>query len=288
MYYIIKKLYKIFKIMQQLTVKSIFEKDTVKNKLQDMLGKKANGFITSVLQISTNNALLAKADPMTVYNAAMIAATLDLPINQNLGFAWIVPYKGQAQFQMGWKGYVQLAQRTGQYKRINVTKVYETQFKGFNYLTEELNADFTIEPSGDVVGYAAYFCLHNGYEKLVYWTKKQAEDHGKRFSQSYSRGPWSTDFDAMAMKSVLKNTLSKWGILSVEMQKAVHTDSAVIKDENGTVVEYVDNQPVNELPLISEEQLEQAKNEIEAGNCTVEDVIALYDLYPEQIEYLKN
>ena len=288
MYHIIKKLYKIFKIMQQLTVKSIFEKDTVKNKLQDMLGKKANGFITSVLQISTNNALLAKADPMTVYNAAMIAATLDLPINQNLGFAWIVPYKGQAQFQMGWKGYVQLAQRTGQYKRINVTKVYENQFKGFNYLTEELNADFTIEPSGAVVGYAAYFCLHNGYEKLVYWTKKQAEDHGKRFSQSYSRGPWSTDFDAMAMKSVLKNTLSKWGILSVEMQKAVHTDSAVIKDENGTVVEYVDNQPVNELPLISEEQLEQAKNEIEAGNCTVEDVIALYDLYPEQIEYLKN
>ena len=274
--------------MQQLTVKSIFEKDTVKNKLQDMLGKKANGFITSVLQISTNNALLAKADPMTVYNAAMIAATLDLPINQNLGFAWIVPYKGQAQFQMGWKGYVQLAQRTGQYKRINVTKVYENQFKGFNYLTEELNADFTIEPSGAVVGYAAYFCLHNGYEKLVYWTKKQAEDHGKRFSQSYSRGPWSTDFDAMAMKSVLKNTLSKWGILSVEMQKAVHTDSAVIKDENGTVVEYVDNQPANELPLISEEQLEQAKNEIESGNCTVEDVIALYDLYPEQIEYLKK
>jgi recombination protein RecT len=275
--------------MQQLTVKSIFEKDTTKQKLEQMLGKKAQGFITSVLQISTNNSLLAKADPLTVYNAAMIAATLDLPINQNLGFAWIVPYKGQAQFQMGWKGYVQLAQRTGQYKRINVTKVYENQFKGFNYLTEELNADFSLEPSGAVVGYAAYFQLHNGYEKLVYWTKKQAEDHGRRFSQSFNNGPWKSDFDAMAMKTVLKNTLSKWGILSIEMQTAINTDSAVVKDENGTVVQYVDNSDaVDQLPLITEEQLEQAKKEIQAGNCYLEDVTALYDLYPEQIEYLKK
>jgi recombination protein RecT len=275
--------------MQQLTVKSIFEKDTTKQKLEQMLGKKAQGFITSVLQISTNNALLAKADPLSVYNAAMIAATLDLPINQNLGFAWIVPYRGQAQFQMGWKGYVQLAQRTGQYKRINVTKVYENQFIGFNYLTEELNADFSLEPSGAVVGYAAYFQLHNGYEKLVYWTKKQAEEHGRRFSQSFNNGPWKSDFDAMAMKTVLKNTLSKWGILSIEMQTAVRTDSAVIKDENGTVVQYVDNaDAVEQLPLITEEQLEQAKKEIMEGNCYLEDVTALYDLYPEQIEYLKN
>jgi recombination protein RecT len=275
--------------MQQLTVKSIFEKDTTKQKLEQMLGKKAQGFITSVLQISTNNALLAKADPLSVYNAAMIAATLDLPINQNLGFAWIVPYRGQAQFQMGWKGYVQLAQRTGQYKRINVTKVYENQFIGFNYLTEELNADFSLEPSGAVVGYAAYFQLHNGYEKLVYWTKKQAEEHGRRFSQSFNNGPWKSDFDAMAMKTVLKNTLSKWGILSIEMQTAVRTDSAVIKDENGTVVQYVDNaDAVEQLPLITEEQLEQAKKEIIEGNCYLEDVTALYDLYPEQIEYLKN
>jgi len=273
----------------QLTVKSIFEKDAVKQKFEQMLGKKSQGFITSVLQISTNNALLAKADAMTIYNAAMIAATLDLPINQNLGFAWIVPYKGAAQFQMGWKGYVQLAQRTGQYKRINVTKVYENQFKGFNYLTEELNADFSLEPQGAVVGYAAYLCLHNGYEKTVYWTKKQAEDHGKRFSQSFNNGPWKTDFDAMAMKTVLKNMLSKWGILSIEMQTAVRTDSAVIKDETGTTVQYVDNSDsVDQLPLITEQQLEEAKNEISAGNCTLADVTALYDLYPEQIDYLKN
>ena len=273
----------------QLTVKSIFEKDSVKQKFEQMLGKKSQGFITSVLQISTNNALLAKADAMTIYNAAMIAATLDLPINQNLGFAWIVPYKGAAQFQMGWKGYVQLAQRTGQYKRINVTKVYENQFKGFNYLTEELNADFNQEPQGAVVGYAAYFCLHNGYEKLIYWTKKQSEDHGRRFSQSFNNGPWKTDFDAMAMKTVLKNMLSKWGILSIEMQTAVRTDSAVIKDESGTTVEYVDNSDaVEELPLITEEQLEEAKNEIKAGNCTLADVQAIYDLYQEQIDYLKN
>jgi recombinational DNA repair protein RecT len=157
------------------------------------------------------------------------------------------------------------------------------------YTPEELNADFSLEPSGAVVGYAAYFQLHNGYEKLVYWTKKQAEEHGRRFSQSFNNGPWKSDFDAMAMKTVLKNTLSKWGILSIEMQTAVRTDSAVIKDENGTVVQYVDNaDAVEQLPLITEEQLEQAKKEIIEGNCYLEDVTALYDLYPEQIEYLKN
>jgi recombination protein RecT len=274
--------------MSNLTVKAIFEKDSVKSKINEMLGKKAPGFITSVLQVTTNNALLTKADPMSVYNAAMIAATLDLPINQNLGFAWIVPYKGQAQFQMGWKGYVQLAQRTGQYSRINVVKVYESQFQGFNALHEELNADFNIQPSGKVVGYAAYFRLVNGYEKTVYWTIEQVQEHGQRFSQSFNgnSSPWKSDFDAMAMKTVLKHTLSKWGILSIEMQKATTVDQAVVTDYETEQIEYVD--AGNAMPTITETEIEQAVEEIEAGNTTADEISTLFELSDEQIEMLKS
>ena len=122
-------------------IKQFFERDEVKKKFSDMLGKRANQFITSVLQIATSNKLLENVEPVSIYNSAAIAATLDLPLNNNLGFAWIVPYAGKAQFRLGWKGLVQLAQRTGQYKRINVTEVYANQFKAWNALTEELDAN---------------------------------------------------------------------------------------------------------------------------------------------------
>lgn len=234
----------------QLTTKDLFHKQSIQERFEKLLGKKAQGFITSVLQTVNANRLLNNADPQTVLNAAATAASLDLPINQNLGFAWIVPYKGQAQFQMGWKGFVQLALRTGQYSRINVTEVFENQFKGFNRLTEELDADFDIEGEGEVVGYAAYFRLNNGMEKTVYWTKEAVKKHASKYSQTYgkksSRGglihsPWNdeTQFDAMAKKTVLKNMISKWGIMSIEMQTAQLADQAIVQDDNN--YQYVDN-----------------------------------------------
>lgn len=272
--------------MSNLTIKTIFEKDAVKSKMNELLGSRAAGFVTSVLQVTSNNSLLSKAEPMSVYNAAMTAAALDLPINQNLGFAWIVPYKGQAQFQMGWKGYVQLAQRTGQYSKINAVKVYENQFKSFSALHEELDADFNVSPEGAVVGYAAYFKLINGFEKTTYWSKEQATEHGKRFSQSFNGGAWKTDFDAMAMKSLLKNTLSKWGILSIEMQKANKFDQAVVTDFETDDVDYIDAGEA--LPILSNIELLKAKEEIKAGNTTVENVSNLFNLSDEQLNELTN
>jgi recombination protein RecT len=287
----IQKLKKIIIMSQQLTVKSIFEKDSVKSKVEAMIGKKASGFITSVLQVATNNKLLANADPMSIYNAAMIAATLDLPVNPNLGFSYIVPYGKDAQFQIGWKGYVQLAQRTGQYQRINVTRVYENQFKSFNALTEELEADFSKNPEGAVVGYAAYFKLNNGFEKTVYWTKKQCEEHGRRFSKTFNNGPWKSDFDSMAMKTVLKSALSKWGVLSIEMQTAIKTDQAVIKDEKGEQVEYTDNtdyEIVEELPEMNSLDFEAAASEIKAGNTTLAEIETLYKMTEQQYNDLSK
>lgn len=237
---------------QGMTLKGFFSQDSVKAKFAELLGKKSTGFITSVMQVVSNNNLLAKADMNSIYQAAAMAATLDLIINNNLGHAWIVPYGNKAQFQIGWKGFVQLAQRTGQYKRINVVPVYQNQFESWNDLTEDLNAAFSTKGEGSVIGYAAYFSLINGFEKTNFWFRERVEAHGRRFSKSFSSGPWVSDFDAMAMKTVLKSTLSKWGPLSIELQQALNSDGAVIEDAAEGAYSYEDN-PTNEVAKENEE-----------------------------------
>lgn len=282
---------------QQVTLKGYFSKDDVKAKFHEMLGKKAQGFITSVLQIANSNELLKNADPISIYNAACTAATMDLPINANLGFAWIVPYnqsykneRGQwskkqvAQFQIGWKGLVQLAQRTGQYLRMNVIEVYENQFKGFNSLTEELDADFSIAGTGTIVGYCAYFKLINGFEKIVYWTTQKVTAHGTKYSKSFATGVWKDDFDSMAKKTVLKHTISKWGILSIELQKAIVVDQAIINDEDATDVTYIDNEPVVQVDKEHERlmYLIEDSNDVEKLKRLLKDA----EKYPDLIELI--
>jgi recombination protein RecT len=239
----------------QLTTKDLFGQKTIQQRFEAILGKKAQGFISSVLQVINSNKLLASADPATVLNAAATAASLDLPINPNLGFAWIVPYKGQAQFQIGWKGFVQLALRTGQYQRLNATEVYENQFISFNRLTESLEANFNIEGEGEIVGYAAYFKLNNGMEKMAYWSKDEVIKHAKKYSKAYNKSfsPWQ-DADqkhAMALKTVLKNTLAKWGIMSIEMQTAQLADQAVQVSEGE--FDYPDNEKTIDIESEEEE-----------------------------------
>lgn len=230
--------------MEKLTTKDLFGQQSIQQRFEAILGKKAQGFISSVLQVINGNKLLKNADPSTVLNAAATAASLDLPINPNLGFAWIVPYKGQAQFQIGWKGFVQMALRTGQYKRINVTEVYKNQFKSFNRLTEVLNSNFDIVGEGEIVGYASYFMLNNGMEKMTYWSKEEVVSHAKKYSKAYgsSHSPWNDkdQFHAMAKKTVLKNTISKWGIMSIEMQTAQLADQSVQEDQGS--YKYIDNE----------------------------------------------
>lgn len=266
----------------ELTTNTLFKKDSVKQKFEALLGKKSQGFISSVLQIINNNQYLKNADPMTVLNASATAATLDLPINQNLGFAWIVPYKGQAQFQMGWKGYVQLALRTGQYERINVVEVYENQFESFNRLTEHLDANFDIIGDGEIVGYASYFRLKNGMEKMCYWSKEEVTVHAKKYSQSFGKrfSPWSDkeQFHAMAKKTVLKNMISKWGIMSIEMQTAHLADQSIQKTEGE--FNYDDNPQVIDIDAQNlEEENSRFIRSIE--NCTSIDELELLESFIE-------
>jgi len=232
------------------TIKSFFENPNVAKRFEEIIGDKTRSiqFVSSVLQIANGNNYLKNADPLTIYNAALMAATLNLPINQNLGFAYIVPYGKAAQFQLGYKGLIQLAQRTGQYKSINVTEVYENQFKSFNSLTEELDCDFSILGEGKVVGVAAYFKLLNGFEKTSYWPIEKVTAHAKKYSKTFNNGPWKSDFNAMAKKTVLKLMLATYGPLSVEVQKAIDVDQAVIKNEDGSELEYVDHEEIKVNP----------------------------------------
>lgn len=254
----------------QITVKSLFNRDEVKSKFQELLGKRAAGFVTSVLQIVANNKALQNADPMSIYQSAAVAATMDLPINNNLGFAYIVPYnqsfkddtgkwqkKQVAQFQMGYKGFIQLAQRSGQFKTIAATPVYEGQLIEQNPLTGFV-FDFTKKTSDTVIGYAAFFQLLNGFEKTLFMTIEEIRKHGGKYSQTFTneKGLWNTDFDAMATKTVLKLLLSRFAPLSIDMQRAVISDQGVVRDHETLDVDYVDNdQP--QIELVSHEQLSE-------------------------------
>jgi recombination protein RecT len=277
----------------QLTVKSLFNRDDVKQKFQELLGKRASSFITSVLQIVASNQLLAKADPTSIYHSAAVAATLDLPLNNNLGFAYIVPYnqsyqdengkwqkKQVAQFQMGYKGFIQLAQRSGQFKTISAAPIYEGQLIEQNPLTGFV-FDFSAKKSDIIVGYAAYFQLLNGFEKTLFMTVDQIKKHGGKYSKTFTndKGLWNTDFESMAVKTVIKLLLSKFAPLSIDMQKAVITDQALINNEDATDVTYVDNEPV-----IIDKEAERIVLMIEDAK-TIEDLQKIEQhVGPEQFE----
>lgn len=214
------------------TLKGMLESPAYKKKFEEMLGRKAAGFMSSIIAVTNNNNYLMKADPATVIGAAAQAAMLDLPINQSLGFAYIVPYKGAAQFQLGYKGYIQLAQRSGQYVDIGAKTVYEGELEYENRLLDKFRFG---ERTGDkVIGYLAYFRLTNGFEKMLFMTLDEMQAHAKKYSQNYKGGTdkWGlADFNVMAEKTVLKRLLSKFGPLSIEsvqMSQALSNDGGVI------------------------------------------------------------
>ncbi len=250
------------------TIQSWMTSDVIKKRFNEVLDKGAGAFVSSLLSMVKASPQLASCEPKTVMSAAMTAATLKLPINPNLGFAYIIPYKSTATFQIGYKGIIQLAMRSGQYKTINAAPVYEGQIEDVDFITGEIIRGK--RTSDTVIGYIAYFKLVNGFEKTLYMTKEEITEHAKKFSQSFNRGTsvWNTMFDAMALKTVLKLLISKYGIMSIDMQgeamsTALERDQAAIK-QDGTPV-YVDNGQTydvapefEEEPDVPEEEVPQA------------------------------
>ena len=215
--------------MNAITVQ--LKDDGIKKRFEEVLGQKAAAFMSSIIS-ATHSGALASAEPMSVISAGMVAATLDLPINPSLGFAHLVPYSGKAQFQMGWRGYVQLAQRTGLYQTMNVAEVHEGDVVSHNHITGEIVFSSESHKKNPVIGYVGYFKLISGFEKYLYMSNDEVKEHGRKYSRAFDKkeGRWQQDFGSMAKKTVLKMLLSKWAPLStdMQMQKAIESDQAVV------------------------------------------------------------
>lgn len=265
------------------TIQSLMNSPAVMSKISKCLGteKKAAAFASSVISIATGSTLLRNCNPTTILGAAMVAATLDLPIVPTLGMAYIVPYKGQCQFQIGYKGLIELAERSGVFRNIIDEAVYEGQLVRKNKFTGEYVFDEDAKKSDNVIGYMARFDLTNGFSKTIYWSKEEVEAHAKKFSQAYSKGystPWKTDYDAMARKTVLKSLFAKYAPKSISyaLQTAItfdqsvsapkHTDniSEDVLELNSFDVVYADNDGNEAAVEARKETVQEQKKEIKA------------------------
>ncbi|HEV7237270.1 MAG TPA: recombinase RecT [Ktedonobacteraceae bacterium] len=255
----------------QLTIKEYLAAPAVQKRVEEMLDKRSSQFTTSVLALASSDPQLMAAEPRSLFNACLVAASLNLPINKNLGFAHIIPYnntkKGivEAQYQMGWKGFVQLAQRTGQYRTISATPVYEGQLVSADPLRGN-TYDWTRKMSDKIVGYVSIIILNNGFEHQLYMSAEEMEAHGKRYSQSYKKnyGPWKDNFPAMAEKTVIKLNVSKYGPLSVDMEKALMSDQAVLRGDDAKP-EYIDGTDLLEDEKATAEQKDAIVAEFTSG-----------------------
>lgn len=208
-------------------MRGILDNENTKKLLQDSLKENAGAFSASVIDLYNSDKYLQMCDPKQVFAECLKAVSLKLPISKQLGFAYVIPYKNVPQFQIGYKGMIQLCMRTGAYKYINADVVYKGEFVGADKLTGEV--DLSGEKiSDEVVGYFAYIETVNGFKKALYWSKEKVIEHAQKFSKSYNsaNSVWKSNFDSMAIKTVLRNLLSKYGVMSVEMANAMQAEEA--------------------------------------------------------------
>ena len=233
---------------QPQSVKLFFQREDVKNKFTEIMGKNSSAYISAVMSVVNSNAKLKDATPQSIYMCALMAATLNLQVHPSLGQAYIIPYKnGQtgetvAQFQIGSKGLKQLALRSGQFRTISEAVIYEGELVSANPLTG-FEFDFTKrKENAKVVGYASFFELLNGFKSTFYMSEEQILAHAKKYSKTfeYATSSWKTNKEGMALKTVTKLNINKYAPLSVEMQKAAIADQAVIKDAETLDVIYED------------------------------------------------
>ena len=242
---------------QRLGLTSYLTQEAVKNQINNVIGgENGQRFISSIVSAVNNNHQLAECTNQSILSGALLGESLKLSPSPQLGQYYLVPFNDKqrgkvAQFQLGYKGYIQLAIRSGQYKKLNVLAIKEGELIKFNPLTEEIAVrlieDEDIRENAPTIGYYAMFEYVNGFRKAIYWSKTKMENHAKKYSAGYSRDLqrgtqytfWSKDFDAMAYKTMLRQLISKWGIMSIDMQNALESDMAVINEDGSK--DYVDN-----------------------------------------------
>lgn len=234
------------------SIQTFIEQDAIANRF-DQLFKDADQkelFKSTLVTLVNQNAQLAKANPITIVTAALEGAKMNLSINPNLGLAYIIPYYNnktknyEAQFQVGYKGFLELLHNTGVVKTIKAVTVYKGQMTKNDPLRGYV-FDWNNKESDDVEGYVAYLALTSGFEIEYYMTLDEVKQHANRYSQSFKKnyGVWVDNFEAMAHKTVLKLLISKYAPKSIsdKMQRALHVDQSVIRDIDGEIIDYVDN-----------------------------------------------
>lgn len=233
-------------------LKSALNAPSVRQKFEEMLGKRSSQFMTSITSVVSNNALLQKADVNSIIMGSAVAASMDLPLNANLGYAALVPFNSKdgcfAQLQVMVKGWTELFLRSGQCQSIICETVYEGQLVKKNKFTGEYVFDEDAKTSDKIIGFMAYFRLTNGFEKYEYMTIEEIKAHAQKFSQTFRRGGgiWKDHFEEMAKKTVLKRLITKWAPKSIEMQRIAMFDQSVvngdINDIDNAQAVYTDNQ----------------------------------------------
>lgn len=255
------------------------KQDAVKKYINGVLSdpKAANNFITSIVTAVNTNPTLKDCANSTIVSGALLGFTLNLSPSPTLGQYYLVPFDDRkrgkvATFQLGYKGFIQLAIRSGQYKKLNVLAIKEGELIKYDPLNEEIEIslieDFNEREKAETIGYYAMLELVNGFKKTIYWNKERMQAHAKKYSAGYkadlkngtSYTFWSKDFDAMAYKTMLRQLISKWGVMSIDLQKAYEGDQAVINQDGSR--EYVEE--AKEF-----EHIESAEGEIKSA--TVED-----------------
>lgn len=235
---------------QRLGLTAYLTKDAVKDQINKVVGgKDGQRFISAIISATNTNSMLQECTNQSIVSGALLGESLKLSPSPQLGHYYLVPFndkeKGKvAQFQLGYKGYIQLAIRSGQYKKLNVMAIKEGELEYFDPLNEDIKVSLMIEKWDErealpTIGYYAFFELVNGFRKAIYWSKAQMEAHALKYSQGYKKDKekgwnytfWSKDFDGMAYKTMLRQLISKWGIMSIEMQTAYDGDMAVINDD---------------------------------------------------------
>ena len=248
---------------------SFINQTAIQSRIAKTIGsERGQRFITAIVSAVNNNSTLAECTNDSIYSGALLGESLNLSPSPQLGHYYLVPFKDKekgkvAQFQLGYKGYLQLAIRSGYYKKINVLDIKEGELIKYNPLDEEIEVNLIEDEEkreeAKTVGYYAMFEYTNGFKKTLYWSKNKMIKHAKKYSKGYGadleKGTtytfWSKDFDGMAFKTMLRQLISKWGIMSIEMQTAFTKDMGVINGDGS--VDYVDNQVNIEEALISQE-----------------------------------
>lgn len=260
-------------------LKSALNAPSVKAKFEEMLGKRSSQFMTSITSVVTNNTLLQKADVNSIIMGSAVAASMDLPLNPNLGYAALVPFNSKdgcfAQLQIMVKGWTELFLRSGQCQSIICETVYEGQLVKKNKFTGEYVFDEDAKKSDKIIGFMAYFKLTNGFEKYDYMTVEEVKAHAQRFSQTYRKGAgiWKDHFEAMAQKTVLKRLLTKYAPKSIEMQQMAIFDQSVIKGSVDRIDEatpdYADNKD-SVIETTDFEEVESVEVDTETGEIVEE------------------